>query len=150
MNNQYQNPTYQTDPSSGMNPDLVATQVAIQHLINGKGWVRFVSVLGFIAFAFMLLGTLGMLAGVSRAGGFGLIMFLLMAALSAVVLILSIRMTKYANAIGRITFTSNPLDLEDAMTQQMNFWRLYGILVCIFCVFGIIGLIQGGSAMGRF
>lgn len=154
MNNQYQNSPYQSNHPSAMgvprSSTIVANHEALHHLNASKGWIRFVSVMGYICFAFMLIFTLMMLSFMRYIAGPGAIMFLIMGTMSAITFLLALRMTKYANYIGRTAFSSSPSDLEEAMVQQMKFWRLCGILLCIFSVFVLIGLLTGASSYSRF
>jgi len=123
-------------------------------LYSAKGWVRFLSVLGFIGFALMLIWAItmmtafGYLGNAGVFGGVGVIMFILMSAMTIVTFMLSLRLSKYSSAIGRMQQTGQPMDFEVAMIQQMKFWRLAGILVLISLAFFLIALISG--LMGRF
>jgi len=125
------------------NSDKLSANAAAQHyLFSSKGWVRFLSVLGFISFAFTLIGVLGTLAIIGKIGGFGVVSFLMMAIASFITFLLSMRLSKFASSIGRMQLTQNPAELEIAMIEQMKFWKLLGILTLIWVILSVIGLIS--------
>ena len=109
----------------------MATQTAIHELSKCKGWVRFISVLCFILFGIFILGFIGILSMLSRMGGTAGLMLIMYLVFIVVSFFLAFRLTGYANAIGRLLQSRNPVDLETAMIQQMRFWRLYGILMIV-------------------
>ncbi|MGJ8656842.1 MAG: hypothetical protein ACSHX6_10365 [Akkermansiaceae bacterium] len=119
---------------------ISATSIAQSHLYASRGWVRFMSVLGFIYFAIMVLGTFGMLAVVGQVGGFAIIGLLLMIVMTVVVFLLANSLSKYSGAITRTEISRNPADLETAILYQMKFWKLAGILTLIGLVMAILGL----------
>jgi len=104
-----------------------------------KGWVRFFSVMGFISFAFVILGMLGTLFTLGKTGGFGLIITMVFVVMALVIFKLANSLSKYSSAITRVMLNHDPYDFERAMEEQMKFWRLFGILNLIWIVFIIIG-----------
>ncbi len=126
------------------NEGLEANSSAQSYLYSIKGWVRFISVLGFISFAVMLFYMYIMMAltGALGGGGLGILFFLLMLVMTVVVFMLALRLSKYSNSIGRMQLSRSPVDLENAMIEQMKFWRLTGILVLILLVFILLGYVS--------
>jgi hypothetical protein len=121
---------------------LEASSVAQASLYSSKGWVRFVSVLGFICFAIMIIMIFAMMSFVGAMGGGAVILvFLLMLALTVVIFMLALRLSKYASSIGRMEVSRDPADLENAMIEQMKFWRIAGIMVLIGLVITILALL---------
>jgi hypothetical protein len=126
---------------------LAATSAAQAYLYSMKGWVRFISVLGFISFAVMVFYMFVMMVFVGAftrgvGGSFGGLLFLLMLVMAAVVFMLALRLSKYSNSIGRMQISRNRGDLENAMIEQMKFWRLTGVLVIILLAFILLGFLS--------
>ncbi len=142
MNNPYQDSNSEGVFQAGAQ-GLQANSNAQFSLFSSKGWVRFLSVLGFICFAFMLIGTISTLTMIGLLGGIGVLSFLLMGVMTVVTFMLALRLSKFASAIGRMQITGQPIELETAMIEQMKFWRLSGILTLIWLVLALIGLITG-------
>ena len=130
-----------------VNTGIEANSSAQTFLYSIKGWVRFISVLGFIGFAvmvfymFVMLVFLGSFVG-GAGGGLGVLFLLLMLALSAVVFMLALRLSTYSSSIGRLQRSHSPADLENAMIEQMKFWRLAGILVIIILLLILLGMLS--------
>lgn len=120
---------------------LEASSIAQTALYGAKGWVRFISVLGFIYFAIMIIMLFVMMSVMSRMGGAGALVILLMLAFTSVTFMLALRLSKYSSSIGRMEVTRHPADLESAMVEQMKFWRIAGILVLIGLVFTVLMLL---------
>ena len=142
MSDLYQN-TNGEDVYAASEEGLQVTSHAQQRLYSSKGWVRFMSVLGFISFAGMVFGTIAATRMIGNIGGFGIFSVLLMLAMTIVIFMLSLRLAKFANAIGRMELTRDRYAFEAAMAEQMKFWRLMGILTMIWLVLASIGLISG-------
>ncbi len=127
---------------------LVASGAAQTSLYSSKGWVRLVSVLGFIYFAIMILMIFAMMSLLGQMGdGSMILVFLLMLAMTVVIFMLALRLSKYASSIGRMEVSRNPADLENAMIEQMKFWRIAGIMVIIVLVFTILALLVPAAFM---
>ncbi len=145
MENPYQTTESQA-PSGGVFQQqqgangISATSIAQSHLYSSKGWVRFISVLMFIYFAFMILGLFGMFALVSQVGGVAILGVLLMLVMTVVLFMLANSLSKYSTAIGRTEISRNPGDLETAIMHQMKFWKLCGILTLIALVMALLSM----------
>lgn len=127
---------------------ISATTAAQTYLFSSKGWVRFISVLLFIYFAFMVMATFGVLAFASKVGGVGILMGLLMLVMTVVMFLLANGLSKYSSAITRTEISRNPGDLEAAIIHQMKFWKLAGILTLIGLVMTILGLFAPAALGG--
>jgi len=153
MENPYQTTESVLNHEDNLNPrigeKLEATSVAQAALYSSKGWVKFVGVLGFIYFAFMVIAVFMMMFVLGHIGGGGsIIMFLLMLAMTIVVFMLALRLSKFSNAISRMEVSRSPVDLENAMIEQMKFWRIAGILVLIGLVITVLTLIAPTAFAG--
>lgn len=154
MNDPYQNistggaPVLKASPSDGQSDSLLRPQQAPltlnahaqQALIYSKGWVRFLSVMGFISFAFIIIVFIGALFSISRSGGMGLIQLVIFGVLAFVVFMLASRLSKFASSITRMQLGGQPLDFEAAMNEQMKFWSLLGVLTIIWLVLALFGI----------
>ena len=110
--------------------------VGIIEQLRGTGpWVRFLSILFFVAAAFMVLGTLGIsvaaimsggddFGGVAMAVGIG-VSYILFAFLY---IVLGAYLFKYSSAIKRCVASASSDDVENAISQQRKFWKLAGIM----------------------
>ena len=101
-----------------------------QVLIASKGWIRVLSVIGFIFFT-ILFAILGIIALSGFKGGLVLI---LIAVIALVSFKLANGLSKVASAINRMMITRQPIDFEIVMVEQMKFWGVFGILNLIFGV----------------
>lgn len=137
---------FQSEPGAR---GLSASGVAQSYLYASKGWVRFISVLGFIYFAIMLMATFAILGLSSQLGGLMFLVAPLMILMTVVVFLLANGLSKYASAITRTEISRNPADLEAAIIHQMKFWKLAGILTLIGLVMTILSLFIPALA-GRF
>ena len=152
MDNPYQQNQPQQSGNDVFQPQqgtsgISATSTAQTSLYASKGWVRFISVLGFIYFAFMVIGTFGTFALVSQLGGASIFMSLLMVIMTIVIFLFASSLSKYATAIARTEISRNPADLEMAIIHQMKFWKLAGILTLIGLVMTILTLFVPALAM---
>ena len=128
-------------------------------LRSTKPWVRFLSVLGFIGLALIVLGSLAILVipmGPMGAMPIGprigaAVVYLLMALIQfPAVLFLS----RYASRIARLAASNDPEDLEDALRAQKSFWKYVGILTVVMMIFYILAIVgvlifAGASLFGR-
>ena len=102
-------------------------------LIGSKGWVKFLSVMGFISFT-LTIRILIVALSLSSTRGFGLVWIIIGAVIAVVIFKLSNRLLKYARAIQGVMECHDPIEFERAMEEQMKFWELFGILTIICLV----------------
>lgn len=141
--NPYAAPTSNAASSSGL-LGTVPTPV-IAELSGTKPWVRFLSVLMWIVCILMLLFVAGNLVMSSIAAkaladsgngavGAGLMLGMTIGyGISAMLIIYpTLKLSKYASNIGRLTETQSFADLISALREQRRFWKFYGILMLIY------------------
>ena len=122
---------------------IEATGLAQSALYSSKGWVRLISVLGFIYFGIMALivfFTLSFLG--SGAGGYGVMIVFMTLVMTVITFMLALRLSRFSSSIARAEVSRNPHDLEDAIYEQMRFWRLTGIMTLVVLVLFILSLIS--------
>ncbi len=117
------------------------TPRAIEHLAGTKPWVRFLSVLGFLAGVLLLIAGVGFLGGTGPAEGFGPGVAIVYAFMGFIYFVLSYFLFKYANAIGELLMTGQVEWLEDALRWQKSFWRVVGILALAVLLINVILLV---------
>ena len=173
MNNPYASPSPQIQPAGGYGaPDPHAYQasaepaqvsaMAVDLLRQTKPWVTFLSVMGFIASAFMLLaGLFMMVAGAMVPKNAGTpfspaLLGVIYLPLALVYIYPSLKLWSFSRAIGNLTGQPSTLNLEAALAQQKSFWKFSGILTIVlmvvyalFFVGMIIVGITAASTMGR-
>ena len=154
MDNPYQTPNLDaqnqqtTSSISYGGTDLKISQYTIASMMKAKGWVRFLSVLGFIWFGcfsiamFWLFFALGSFSGGSSFGGAESLILLVVIVVAVLVFILSLRLTRYASALTRLGNTLDPYEFEAATIAQLKFWRLNGILLVIVVVVSMFRLLS--------
>jgi preprotein translocase subunit SecG len=144
--------------ASGGGSDAVSPG-AIAQLAGTKPWVRFISVMLWIAIGFMILGAIGIgsmmafgLAQKNTASPFGGMEMIVIAVMYGVLAFMyiypAVKLWSFANRIGSLGATRSVADLEAALTEQRRFWKFLGIMtiimICLYFVF-IIGMIGFGA-----
>lgn len=140
-------------------PGEVAEEV-VKLLRSTKPWVRFLSVLGFIGLALLVLGSIAILV-IPFGGPMGAmslgprlgasVAYLLMGLVQfPAVLFLS----RYASRIARLAASGDPSDLEDALRAQKSFWKYVGILTLMMMILYILAIagvliFAGAAFFGR-
>lgn len=119
----------------------------VETLRATRPWVMFLAILGFIGSALMVLGGIvGGLAVISSNPA-GLLMIVVYLVLGLVYLLPSVYLYRYASRIGLYVRDRSERSLNEALTAQMSFWRLVGIitLVMIVLYLGLIILVVVAS-----
>lgn len=131
-----------------------------QYATQMKPWVRFISVLMFIACGFMILAGLGVMLIGTLAGavaretpgglGLGLVgggllggVYLLA---SALYFVPAFFLHRTANAVKRMQAGDQTNGLEGVLKNQKSFWRFVGILTLIFIICMVLALVLGVGA----
>jgi hypothetical protein len=125
------------------------TPPMIEALQKTKPWVRFLSILGFIACALMLLGALFMVIGgavgaafTSRSGmgaAGGVVLGLVYGLLALLYVFPSLFLFRYASGIATMLSEDAVRGMENALNAQKSFWRFVGILtVIILCLYAVV------------
>ena len=138
--------------TSGGAADAVSPSTIAQ-LAGTKPWVRFISVLMWIAICLIILGIVGvviaMTLGAAKAigtpelilvGVYGILIFFYIYP--------ALKMWKFANRVNSLMETRSLADLDAALSEQRKLWKFVGIFtiitLCIYVVF-IIGFIAMGA-----
>jgi len=121
------------------------TPLAQRYLDETRPWVRFISIMTFVAAGFMLLGGFGLLAAsvfgglaAKTQGGVGAFGCGYLAGLTMVYVMLAcvyvaggLYLARYAKAIAHLRANATAVALEDALKHQKSFWRFAGIVIAI-------------------
>lgn len=157
---------YPTDPAGGAGRvdgaaaggavAMGLTPLAYQYLHQTRPWVRFMSIVTFLAAALMVvMGGMMLLVGVfgglaARSSGaagaafhpiVAVLLALFYVALAVVYVMPGLYLARYAKAIGLLKTDGAPSALEDALKQQKSFWRFVGITTAIGVVVAVVGMI---------
>lgn len=140
--------------------------VGQQLLIQTRPWVRFVSVLIFIAAFFMVLSGLvmvgmGLLGSMTSAGAsfrafpqglIGVLFGLAYLVLSILYVPAGVFLFRYAGAIRLMESTRTSESLERALAQQRSFWRYVGIFLVVCAVVCFVASVLVGvlAALAAF
>lgn len=134
------------DEQQVMSPALKVTDQMIDYLRSTKMWTKFLSIMGFIGAAFIvLIGILIMLtsnflpkeAGAKIPPFVGIIYMLL----SIFYIIPSIYLFKYSSALNRYLNNKMESEMESALSYQKSFWKFIGIACMIGMIFAFVGII---------
>jgi ABC-type multidrug transport system permease subunit len=141
---QYAPPPSGFDSQPPRNPETI-TESMIDYLNQTKPWVRFLSVLLFIAIGLMILGSLvGMVASLAASSGrqaeMMIPLFLLYFALGFLYLPPAMFLWKYASAIQSISL-DKVTGMEQALRYQKSFWKFMGILAIVILVLYVIAIV---------
>ena len=154
---------YAAPSSSSQSAAIGAVPSAIISELTGtKKWVRLISVVMWIGFAFVMLhaaslfifGAVGLSSLVPGQKELGLSLFIGIAAVYGVFILLiiypTLKLTKYASNISRLAESKSFTDLAAALAEQRRFWKFHGIILAIYLIFAalFILLILAGVGMG--
>ncbi len=137
--NPYQSPATPFGPREGQ-PDIdTLLYEATQSLTQTKPWVRFLSVLGFVASAGVILAVVAIslaAGGAGAPGPFELIIVIPMFVLFY--FIPSLLLWNYASRIAEFQRSRTTLTFSAAIAAQKSFWKYLGILVLvIMCLYAV-------------
>jgi hypothetical protein len=132
---------------------------AIDLLRRTRPWAMFLAILGFIGSGFLAIATIimviGGLVGSSFAGSEGAAMVLGMAVMYAVLtalyMVISVALFRYARSIGALVQSGRAEELEDALDAQRGFWKLMGIVAIVsmaLMTLAVIGVMVAAIAAG--
>lgn len=153
LSNPYASPSANLYGStSGGAADAVSPSTIAQ-LAGTKPWVRFISVLMWIAICLIILGIVGvviaMTLGAAKAIGTPeLILVGVYGVLIFFYIYPALKMWKFANRVKSLMETRSLADLDAALTEQRKLWKFVGIfaiiMLCIYVV-AIIGFVAMGA-----
>ena len=145
---------------TGQTPAVITEKMSL-YLKQTKPWVRFISIVMFVAVGLMVLVALFMMVGMGFIGnltgqhGGKLGGFALGAVLGALYLLIALLyffpglyLFQYASAIGRMLKHDQTGGMEQALQKQKSFWKFIGImLMIILCIYAIAIIVVGGLAI---
>ncbi len=114
-----------TNRASG-NSNAVPVAV-ISALAGTQGWVRFLSVLGFICFGLIALAALYTLF----YGFGGVVASLIYMVFAGLYFFPTLKLSQYASRIASLRHTQSERDLVAALEAQRSFWTFVGIVTAI-------------------
>lgn len=113
-------------------PNTQVSEVAVDMLRRTKGWVRFLSILGFILAALMIMGGLAVVAAGSRMGpGLGAGVGIVYIIFSILYIYPCIKLWQYGTSIANLMTSRSSIDLETALDKQRGFWKFVGVMAII-------------------
>ncbi len=139
--NPYQATKVTDDLSDASDPHLDRT---VSILRQTKPWVRFFSVLTFIASAFVVLG--GLAIGASMVGGstgvlevvLGVVVFMLLA---PTYIITAVFLKRYADRIESFVQERSTGTLAFALEAQKSYWKFSGIITLVIVAIAVVGVV---------
>jgi hypothetical protein len=146
---------YQSPPSSGDglrgDLDLSSSSTIVLLLSQTRPWVRFLSILGFLASALML-GAGCVVAAILMARGRPLEATMGLGYVVGAILYIvpSLYLYRYADRIRDLETGKTPEALASALAAQKSFWRFVGIAMALvlvaYAVILVIGIVIGIAA----
>ena len=140
------------EPPSSNDPPIVVTKYMLEMLRQTKPWVRFMSVMGFLGAALMMiLGAFMIILGATTRGGPPAFVGIIYIPLGLIYLGPSVFLWRYANAIAELLQSRIGTQLENALQAQKSFWKFVGIMAAVILVlYALIFVfaIAGGVFMG--
>jgi len=135
-------------PSANIQATAIGTvpPVIITELTGTRKWVRLISVVMWLGFAFVMLhfislfifGAVGLSSLVPGQKGLGMSVLIGVAAVYGLFILLiiypTLKLTKYASNISRLAESKSFTDLAAALAEQRRFWKFHGIIVAIYVV----------------
>jgi hypothetical protein len=144
-------PTISPYPSNSFGQgDSMVTPKVVEMLRQTQPWVRFLSVLAFIAFGLLLLAGGGLLFGMTAGRAELAIMFVVYGVMGGLYLGPAIFLGRYASNIAKLRMTLRADDLESAMEAQKSFWRFAGIVALIVLLLYVLVLVFGFASLAFF
>jgi magnesium-transporting ATPase (P-type) len=115
-------------------------------LRSTRPWTRFLSILGFIAVAILILSGIAMMLGKNFLPKSTDTPTLMLAgavnvAVSVFYLIPSIWLYKYSSAISRFLDGGGATELGNALVYQKSFWKYVGIMILVSMTVAILGIL---------
>jgi hypothetical protein len=125
--------------------NVPVTPLMVEHLRTTKPWVRFISIMMFIATGFMFLAGLAMLFVPSPPGmnsfSFGPVLAIFYFIFGGLYLVPAYFLFQYASYIQDFINGGGDSAMESTLESQKSFWRFIGILtLVIICLYALIFL----------
>jgi hypothetical protein len=123
----------------------VMTHKVLSMLRQTQPWVRFLSVLGIIIAALMVLvGSFGFVAmtfASSRTDSFPFFLWLVYIAVGVLYFLPALLLFRYASRINDLWTNRSVRALEDALEAQKSFWKFVGILMLVVIVLYLLVIV---------
>ncbi|MGB0993224.1 MAG: DUF5362 family protein [Akkermansiaceae bacterium] len=151
----YESPAASPMRAGGQGRDV--SYGVINMLARTRGWVRFLSVLGFVGAVLLLLMGIFAIIGtgaVASAGGQGAAyqtgymigMGIYYVVMAFAYIYPSIKLWQYAGAISRLQASQSEMDLETALDKQRSFWKFAGIMTILLILFVVAVVVFAATA----
>lgn len=131
-------------PSEGA-PGTGAAAVSegtIEMLRQTKPWVRFLSVMGFLGAALLVLaGVFLMLVGGSGPGAPPRFLGIIYLPFGLLYIVPAVYLWRYADGIRDLIFGRRVEQLEDALQSQKSFWKFAGVMTLVVLVLYVVGIL---------
>lgn len=139
---------------------LIVTEDMRSYIYEIAKWARFLSIIGFILSAFLIIGSFGIGAAISAnpsmlaqlgplagAGGIGITIFYLILAL--IYFYPSILLFRFSNKGKQGVLFGDQASLDDAMMNMKSLFKFWGIftIVIMICYFLFVLLFAAGMAV---
>jgi len=133
--------------------EVLLSQVTLEAFRKTARWMKFLSIMGFITAAILILGGLGMLVtggavGGGYGAGIGAIGFLVYLVMGIIIIIPNNYLNTAARGYKQYYYSKNTGNLATAFAMQKSYWTFMGVLVVIYlCLIGIalLSLIIGSA-----
>ena len=160
--NPYQSPETEAIPEKPLFVQGSLTETMLVYLKNASPWLRFAGIIGFMCSGLTFLTGIVVLPLTGRAWGLGAGFDLSVTAMSLVfssgmviycvgggllLFFLSLFAYRFGDKIRSYLASGVEYDLEMALKNNMNLWKLFGIL-CIASVAFLVFMIAGATIVG--
>lgn len=128
------------------NSNVMLSQSSIMNLRNTVPWIKFISIMGFIACGFLVIAALVMLIfgfsyGTRYGTGMTLGLFFVYIIMALIILFPNIYLYKYGLSVREFCELNDNNSLDKAFIMQRKYWQYMGVLLIIYLVIMVIGLI---------
>jgi hypothetical protein len=134
------------DSGTASSPEI--TEQGISHLKGSAPWMKFMSIMGFIGSALIILSAFVMLAAGSDIPN-GAIIGVIYIALGGVYIYVSYILWQWASSVSTFVLSRDSRSLENAFARQKALWMTAGILTIVFMALMLIGMIAGINMMSQ-
>ena len=130
--------------SVGLPKDFNVSLPMLRSLRQTKPWARLISLLGFAAAVFAVVGAVRNLLLLTEAverPALGIVSGLVSLAGGLLYFLPSLLLYRYASSIGRLLDGGGQREMEAALARQKSFWKCAGVLALILLVITVLGIL---------